>query len=84
MYDRDGLRSVHNHDFLKDGAFIRAYARGVAAAGDDYQWHWRVHTGLWAAATAAATAPDLPYASAGTNHSSNLPVSAAMVSGLVI
>jgi len=58
MYDQDGLRSVHNHDFLKDDAFIRAYARGVGAAGDDYQWHWRVHTGLWAAATAAKLAGD--------------------------
>lgn len=49
VYDQDGLRSVHNHDFMRDRDFRRAYARGVTAAGSDYQWHWRVHVGLWAA-----------------------------------
>lgn len=52
-YAQDGLVSVHNHDFMRDPKFETAYARGVqAAAGDDYQWHWRVHVGLWAAAHA--------------------------------
>ena len=33
----------------------RAYQRGIeATAGQDYyQWHWRVHIGLWAAASAS-------------------------------
>jgi SAM-dependent methyltransferase len=53
VYDQDGLRSIHNHEFMDDPAFRKAYARGVRAAGDDYQWHWRVHVGLWAAASAA-------------------------------
>jgi len=53
IYDQDGLRSVHNHEFLNEPVFRSAYARGVQAAGLDYSWHWRVHTGLWAAATAA-------------------------------
>ena len=53
IYDQDGLRSVHNHEFIDDAAFQSAYARGVQAAGVDYRWHWRVHTGLWAARTAA-------------------------------
>ena len=53
VYTADGLRSIHNHDFLRDPAFVRAYARGVAAAGEDYDWQWRVHIGLWAAASAA-------------------------------
>lgn len=52
-YDRDGLRSVHDHDFMQDPAFQRAYRRGVSAAGDDYRWEWRVHIGLWAAHTAS-------------------------------
>ncbi len=52
LYDRDGLRSVHNHDFMRDPAFIAAYARGVQAAGD-LDWHWRVHVGLWAAYSAS-------------------------------
>ena len=51
-YDQDGLISVHNHEFMHDPRFIAAYTRGVAAAGQDYNWHWRVHIGLWAAQTA--------------------------------
>jgi hypothetical protein len=52
VYDQDGLRSVHNHDFMHEDGFRRAYARGVTATGSDYQWHWRVHVGLWAAFSA--------------------------------
>jgi len=48
IYETDGLISVHNHDFMHDHAFAKAYARGAKAAGD-YDWHWRVHIGLWAA-----------------------------------
>ena len=50
-YDQDGLRSIHNHDFMYDANFRRAYDRGSQAASD-YNWHWRVHIGLWAAQTA--------------------------------
>ncbi len=53
VYTADGLRTVHNHDFIRDPGFVRAYARGVAAAGEDYDWQWRVHLGLWAATSAA-------------------------------
>ena len=53
VYDQDGLRSIHNHEFVDDPAFRKAYERGVSAAGDDYRWHWRVHVGLWVAACAA-------------------------------
>lgn len=52
-YDQDGLSSIHNHEFLEEPRFQRAYQRGVQAAGQDYRWHWRVHVGLWAAASAA-------------------------------
>ncbi|WP_200938231.1 MULTISPECIES: TylF/MycF/NovP-related O-methyltransferase [unclassified Methylobacterium] len=48
-YDFDGLRTIHNHEFLDDADFKGAYARGVQAAGQDYKWYWRVHIGLWAA-----------------------------------
>src|SRR4051812_15291658 len=51
LYDQDGLQSLHNHDFMEDSDFRRAYNRGVAAAGD-LNWHWRVHIGLWAAYSA--------------------------------
>lgn len=53
VYDQDGLRSIHNHEFMDEPAFRKAYERGVRAAGNDYRWHWRVHVGLWAAANAA-------------------------------
>lgn len=58
IYDQDGLRSVHGHAFTEDPTFARAYARGVAAAGADYGWHWRVHVGLWAASCASRLAGD--------------------------
>ena len=52
VYNQDGLHSIHNHEFMDDPEFQKAYMRGVQAAGKDYAWHWRVHTGLWAATTA--------------------------------
>lgn len=58
IYDQDGLRSGHNHEFMSDPVFQAAYARGIKAAGTDYQWHWRVHTGLWAASMAAKLTGD--------------------------
>lgn len=53
VFDFDGLRTVHNHDFMIDPVYKAAYARGVqAAGGQDYTWYWRMHISLWAAATA--------------------------------
>lgn len=54
-YAQDGLATVHAHDFLADPRFKSAYARGLEAIGtsDDYQWHWRIHVGLWAASLAS-------------------------------
>lgn len=43
---------------MDNESFQRAYRRGVAAAGQDYQWHWRVHVGLWAAGHAATLEGD--------------------------
>lgn len=65
IYDRDGLRSIHNHEFLDDPAFQRAYARG-ARAGADYNWQWRVHIGLWAAH--AASKLDGDFVECGVNR----------------
>jgi len=53
MYNQDGLTSVHNHEFMGEAAFVKAYARGVQSVSVDYKWHWRVHVGLWAAYHAA-------------------------------
>ncbi|MDG1207384.1 MAG: TylF/MycF/NovP-related O-methyltransferase, partial [Pseudomonadales bacterium] len=52
VYDQDGLKSIHNHEFCDEPEFVEAYGRGIEAAGVDYNWHWRVHIGLWAARTA--------------------------------
>jgi hypothetical protein len=49
-YDRDGLITAHNHRFMEDPGFVRAYGRGTAAAeGQDFRNQWRIHVGLWAA-----------------------------------
>lgn len=53
LYDQDALVTRHNHEFMNDPTFRRAYARGVKAAETDYRWHWRVHVGLWAAQAAS-------------------------------
>lgn len=52
VYQEDGLISIHDHAFVNDERFLRAYARGVESCGADYHWRWRVHVGLWAAAAA--------------------------------
>lgn len=55
VYSNDALVTFNTHAFLDDPAFKRAYQRGAQALGDMdwYQWHWRVHVGLWAAASAS-------------------------------
>ncbi len=68
VYARDGLISVHDHSFMQDSRFARAYARGVEAIGgeDIYHWQWRIHVGLWAARTAARIHGD--FVECGVNH----------------
>jgi Macrocin-O-methyltransferase (TylF) len=56
VFSEDGLTTDHVHEFVRDPQFVRAYARGVAAAGEDYRIRWRTHIALWAA-TAAAHLP---------------------------
>jgi hypothetical protein len=55
VYSNDALISFNSHAFLDDPDFQRAYQRGARALGDEdwYQWQWRVHVGLWAAASAS-------------------------------
>ncbi len=64
-YNQDGLICTHNHDFMNDPSFCKAYERGCRAASD-YQWHWRVHIGLWAAYTASKLAGD--FVECGVNY----------------
>ncbi|UXA04211.1 TylF/MycF family methyltransferase [Mycobacterium sp. SMC-2] len=68
VYANDGLISFHRHAFLDDPAFQRAYERGARALGgqDWYQWHWRVHVGLWAAASASKLDGD--FVECGVNY----------------
>ncbi|AGB20792.1 Macrocin-O-methyltransferase (TylF) [Mycobacterium sp. JS623] len=55
VYSDDALICFNSHAFVNDPAFRRAYQRGVQALGgkDFYHWEWRVHVGLWAAASAS-------------------------------
>ncbi len=53
VYNADCLISWHNHDFMHDPSFMRAYDRGVRATNFYYPWHWRVHIGLWVAFSAS-------------------------------
>ncbi len=58
-YFEDGLCSLHDHAFVEDERFSRAYARGVRASGGvDHNLRWRTHIFLWAAAQAAALPGD--------------------------
>lgn len=66
IYDQDGLRSQHNHEFMDDPAFKSAYGRGVQAAGMDYGWPWRVHVALWAARCALKLKGD--FVECGVGH----------------
>ncbi|OCB27511.1 TylF/MycF/NovP-related O-methyltransferase [Mycobacterium parascrofulaceum] len=56
VYANDALVTFNNyHAFLDDPDFQRAYRRGARSLGkeDWYRWQWRVHVGLWAAASAS-------------------------------
>jgi hypothetical protein len=67
-YVSDGLISGHRHAFVDDPLFQRAYQRGVDAIGgfDRYRWQWRVHIGLWAAASASQLDGD--FVECGVNY----------------
>lgn len=47
-YNQDGLYSIHNHEFMNDLSFLKAYARGIQSSnGVDPSFHWRAHVALW-------------------------------------
>lgn len=52
-YFEDSLITIQNHDFVNNPAFAHAYQRGLKAAGSDFNFRWRVHVALWAAASAS-------------------------------
>ncbi len=53
VYAEDGLITIHNHSFLQDPTFIKAYDRGIKAAQNDNQFRWRAHIALWVATNAS-------------------------------
>lgn len=57
-YNEDGLRSQHNHDFIEESDYVKAYERGIKASGEDYNWKWRIHIGLWVAKQAVKVEGD--------------------------
>lgn len=52
-FNHDGLITGHNHDFIHDPHFQKAYQRGVQAAPVDYEIEWRCHIAIWAAFNAS-------------------------------
>jgi macrocin-O-methyltransferase TylF-like protien len=62
VYDYWGLRTdpaiVHNHDFMRDARFVKAYQRGAIAEGYDPKYFWRTHVALWCASVALALGGD--------------------------
>ena len=54
MYDQDGLRTMHGHDFADDRTFSEAYDYAFNATKADPGHHgpWRVQVAMWAAKTA--------------------------------
>src|SRR5262245_14975014 len=53
FYDWDGLATIHNHEFMVDPAFVKAYQRGLKSGGAELHIYWRVHVALWAARAAS-------------------------------
>ena len=49
-YDQDGLRTVHNCDFIEDPRFMRAYSAGKSTESwGNADIHWRAFVACWAA-----------------------------------
>jgi len=52
-YNRDGLATRHNADFMRDARFLEAYRVGLENARPGTEVEWRVHVALWCATQAA-------------------------------
>jgi O-methyltransferase len=65
-YDADGLRTVHNCDFMKDPLFAESYKLGKATGSwGDFDIQWRVYVVCWTAAKARHLPGD--YVECGVN-----------------
>ena len=67
FYFEDALITTHNHDFVYDPRFKKAYQRGLKASGGR-DWHnqWRVYVALWMARSAAKLEGD--FVECGVNY----------------
>jgi hypothetical protein len=67
FYFEDALITTHNHDFVNDPGFRRAYERGIKAAeGRDWHNQWRVYLALWVARSCAKIEGD--FVECGVNY----------------
>lgn len=48
-YNEDGLLTKHNHEFINDPKFIKAFDRGMQAHGSALNVRWKIHIALWIA-----------------------------------
>lgn len=57
VFDYDWLRTnprvIHNHDFMRDAPYVRAYKIAYQALAHDHKMFWRLHVALWCASHAA-------------------------------
>jgi hypothetical protein len=66
-YFEDALITTHNHSFVNDLAFKKAYQRGLKATGGiDYHNQWRVYMALWVARTCSKLDGD--FVECGVNY----------------
>jgi hypothetical protein len=53
VFHHDGLWTdpavIHNHDFMRDPDYVKAYEAGTAALGHEHRMYWRLHVALWCA-----------------------------------
>ncbi len=43
---------IHNHDFMRDPRYVKAYQAAEKALGYDHKMFWRLHVALWCASQA--------------------------------
>src|SRR5205807_1404342 len=69
-FDEDGLRTIHNCDFLHDPHFVGAYAAGEATQSwRGWPLRWRAHVICWAAERATMLRGD--FVECGVNRGGN-------------
>lgn len=56
VFSYDGLindpKVIHNHDFMRDPKYVKAYEVAEKALGYDHKMFWRLHVALWCASQA--------------------------------